>query len=212
MDFYEAVQKRHTIREFSDEPVSEAAIKRILSAGMLAPSNNLMRDWEFVILKTQEEKQTALRYVKEWADKQEEVKQSGLKGTPAQRMYAYAIPRQYTMLVQAPCLILPFFRAITDILHPSAIHSLNSFASIWCVIENIFLAATAEGYGCSMRIPVGDEGPQAAKAVGAPEGYMLPCYIGIGRAKGDAEKPEQYVIPIEDRLHYGKFSYFLPSF
>ena len=27
-------------------------------------------------------------------------------------------------------------------------------------IENLFLAATAEGYGCNLRIPLGNEGVQ----------------------------------------------------
>ena len=34
-----------------------------------------------------------------------------------------------------------------------------------------------------MRIPVGDEGKNVVDNIGAPSNYLLPCYIGIGKAK-----------------------------
>lgn len=100
-------------------------------------------------------------------------------GTIPQRMYAYAMPRQYTMLLTAPYVVIPFFKG-AGIFHAKTINGLNSFASIWCVVENILLAATAEGLACSMRIPVGEEGQQAASVLGVQEGYRMPCYIGVG--------------------------------
>ena len=82
---------------------------------------------------------------------------------------------------------------------------LNSFAAIWCVIENIFLAAAAEGLSCSMRIPVGDEWEKVAKAVGAPEGYVFPCYIGLGYPAEDAFAPAQVQPEAADAIHFGRF-------
>lgn len=85
----------------------------------------------------------------------------------------------------------------------SYVNSLNSFASVWCCIENIFLAATAEGLAYSMRIPVGNEGIKAAEAVNAPNGYMLPCYIGIGYPAENAVVVEQTERPVKNVLHFG---------
>ena len=79
---------------------------------------------------------------------------------------------------------MPFFKATPGVMKPDSVSSLNPLSSIWCVVENIFLAAAAEDLACSMRIPVGSEGPNAARAVGAPDDYMLPCYIGLGRPSG----------------------------
>ena len=88
------------------------------------------------------------------------------------------------MLYNAPYVVLPFFKSAPGVMKPDSVSSLNPLSSIWCVVENIFLAATAEGLACSMRIPVGSEGPNAARAVGAPDDYMLPCYIGPWRPSG----------------------------
>ena len=126
-------------------------------------------------------------------------------GTLQQKMYAVAMPRQYSMLFNASHLILPFFKANSGVMNPTSVSSLNPFASIWCVIENIFLAATAEGLACSLRIPVGEEGPNAAKAVGAPENYLLPCYIGLGYPADDTPAVEQIVYTAQEKMHFGRW-------
>jgi len=45
MDICEAIEKRHTIRDFTEQPVPEAVLKRILTAGLKAPSHDHARDW-----------------------------------------------------------------------------------------------------------------------------------------------------------------------
>ena len=126
-------------------------------------------------------------------------------GTPQQKMYAVAMPRQYSMLMNASCVILPFFKSNSGVLKPSCVSSLNPISSIWCVIENIFLAATAEGLACSMRIPVGEEGENVRKAVNAPENYLLPCYIGLGYPADDRPEVEQVKYNLEEKIHFGKW-------
>lgn len=69
----------------------------------------------------------------------------------------------------------------------------------------MFLAATAEGLACSMRIPVGKEGEAVAKSVNAPENYLLPCYIGLGYPAADKPEIEQVQYKAEDKIHFGKW-------
>ena len=88
--------------------------------------------------------------------------------------------------------------------YPDNISHLNGFASIWCSIENIFLSATAEGYGCNLRIPLGDEAEHARKVLGFPEEYVMPCFIGIGVPKV-TEGIKQKEIDISSRIHYDRF-------
>ena len=133
------------------------------------------------------------------------LKQTLVNGTPQQKMYSVAMPRQYSMLMNASYIILPFFKSNSGVMHPSSVSSLNPLSSIWCVIENIFLAAAAEGLACSMRIPVGEEGENVAKIIGAPENYLLPCYIGLGYASEDNIEVEQVKYSAEEKMHWGKW-------
>lgn len=204
MEFYEVVNKRHMVREWKSEDVSLETLERVITAGLKAPSNDHQRNWEFIILHSQQEKETALQFAKTWSIFQKENKDVSSLGTIPERMYAYAMPRQYTMLLTAPYVVIPLFKG-AGIFHVKTINGLNSFASIWCVVENILLAATAEGLACSMRIPVGEEGKQAASVLEVPEKYIIPCYIGIGYPAENAHIVEQIEKSVKDTLHFGKW-------
>ena len=56
MDIYEAIEKRRTVRDFEDKSIDPKIIKKILSAGLKAPTNNHLREWEFVIVNDKKEK------------------------------------------------------------------------------------------------------------------------------------------------------------
>lgn len=64
MEFYEAVEKRRTVREFWDKEIDFAVIKKILEAGNKAPTWHHNRNWSFIILKTDEEKEYVFEYAK----------------------------------------------------------------------------------------------------------------------------------------------------
>ena len=206
MDLYEAIYNRRIVRDFKDKSVSDETLKRIIDAGLQAPTHDHLRNWEFIILKEKEDKERALQFVKQGIEPTLEIlKQTLVNGTPQQKMYAAAMPRQYSMLMNASHIILPFFKSNSGVMNPSSVSALNPLSSIWCVIENIFLAATAEGLACSMRIPVGEEGENVAKIVGALENYLLPCYIGLGYASEDNIEVEQIKYSAEEKMHYGKW-------
>ena len=50
MDVYEAIRARRTIRDFEDRQVRMGIIERVIDAGLKAPTNNHLRQWEFVIV------------------------------------------------------------------------------------------------------------------------------------------------------------------
>ena len=54
MDFYEAVYRRRTIRDFAEKDVPADTVNRILQAGLKAPTNNHLREWEFVVLRSRQ--------------------------------------------------------------------------------------------------------------------------------------------------------------
>ncbi len=205
MELYDAICNRRVVRDFKDIPVSDDVLERIINAGLHAPTHDHLRNWEFVILRDKKDKENVLQFVKQGIEPTLEIlKKTLTDGTLQQKMYAVAMPRQYSMLFNASHLILPFFKSNSGVMNPTSVSSLNPFASIWCVIENIFLAATAEGLACSLRIPVGEEGPNAAKAVGAPENYLLPCYIGLGYPADDTPAVEQIVYTAKEKMHFGR--------
>lgn len=109
------------------------------------------------------------------------------------------------MLLDASVVVIPLLKQKTDILHPDNISHLNGFASIWCSIENIFLAATAEGYACTLCVPLGNEGEWARDVLGYPKDYFMPCFIRIGKPKTGANVVKQKVIEVRERIYWDKW-------
>ena len=60
MEFYDAVKKRRTVREFLDRPVPEAAVRRALAAGLRAPCNAHLKSWQFILLRDLEKRDKAV--------------------------------------------------------------------------------------------------------------------------------------------------------
>ncbi len=128
---------------------------------------------------------------------------------PMQVMCKLAFPRQHQMLKEAPCILLPLFKNNGALFHAKEVFGMMDFASIWCVIENIFLAATNEGLACTMHMPHGNEQEEIMSSIHCPQGYILPCVIGIGYAADDAEYPPQVNFDFESGIHWNKWRCFV---
>ena len=206
MDFYEVSEKRRTYRDFSDREVSDEILKRVIGAAFKAPTNDHLRQLEFVVVRGRENIAKVIApLAKNMAAFKElvaEVDESDDKDKMA--MFADALPKQQRMLMQSGLLVIPFFRQLTwPLLKPVEQSSLNYFASAWCALENMLLAATAEGLGTVFHIPVSDEAEKIKQIVNAPEGYEFTCLLTMGYPAENAFLPRQKVIDVENRIHTG---------
>lgn len=156
---------------------------------------------------TDEEKNRVLSEAKKTADKFDAKRYFNMPRpyeiTLGQKMYGYAVPRQYTMLKNAPYVIIPLFKFKE--LNGGKISSLNPFATIWCVIENILLATAAEGLSCSVRVPLGKEHDVVKSNLKVPPTYTIPAFIGIGYADPNEPQPEQYRPDIDKQIRFGRW-------
>lgn len=207
MEFYDVIDKRRTRREFLKKEVDFEIIRRILEAGNKAPTWDHNRNWRYIILRTEEEKEYAFEEAKKIAGKFNAERYLTMPRaypiTLGQKMYGYAMPKQFSMLKDAPCVIIPLFKAKE--LNGEYVSKLNPFATIWCVIENIFLAAAAEGLSCSMRIPLNKEHNIVKAKLKVPPTYMIPAFIGIGYPDPAEPQLEQYKPDLDKQIRFGRW-------
>ncbi len=208
MEFYEAIEKRRTIRDFENTVIPQDVLERIIGAALKAPTNDHMRDWHYIIVRDKSIVMKLLDIIPKGIsdeDMNQLLVDWNLSDTVQQEAYRNAVPKQHRMLLDASVIVIPLLKQKTDILHPDNISHLNGFASIWCSIENLFLAATAEGYGCTLRVPLGNEGKWTKEVLCYPEDYFMPCFIGIGKPKADAEQIKQKEISVQERMHVDRW-------
>ena len=205
MDFYQVLEKRRTIRDFSNKEVTDEVLVKVLSAAFKAPTNDHLRQFEFIVVRGQE---NITRLIAPVAENTKNIQQTGLEATASimdkdeHAMFTDALPKQQRMLIQSNCLILPFFKQKDyPLCKPADQSSLNYFASAWAAVENILLAPTAEVRGCAFRIPIGNEPEYVKHLVNAPVGYEFTCFLAIGYAAENAHICKQKDIRVEERIH-----------
>lgn len=204
MEVYEAIATRKTIRDFSPHIVESEIIKKIINAGMQAPTNNHMRSWHFVLMQDMDLRKALLDQVIKPISKKGAIaiiNRWGMTNDSQRKMYIDGIPKQYSMLFNAGVLILPCFSQPADLLKPKDLSALNPFASIWCCIENILVAAAAEGIFGVTRIPFDNELETIKRFINLPEEYEVPCYLALGYPAETATRTGQVEINLDERIH-----------
>ncbi len=202
MDIYEAIATRRTVRDFEDRPVPFATLRKILDAGLKAPSNDHMRRWHFIVVDDLGTRQALVRAVTpaSAADAEAIIDEWGLVDTLQREMYLDGIPKQVKMILTAGALVIPCFYQPWPLLEPKSLSSLNGFASMWCCIENILLAAAAEGVFGVTRIPFAKEIETLREVLGIPEDYYAPCYLALGYPKPGAKHIQQHAVDVGQRI------------
>jgi len=204
MDVFEAISRRMTIRDFRDEPVPMDIVKKLIDAGMKAPSHDHMRRWEFVVVQDRIVRKKIVECIFEPVTVEgaaEIVDGWGMTDKLQREMYIDAIPKQLSMMLDAGCLIVPCYESNTPLLEPKTLSSLNPFASIWCCVENILVMAASLGIFGVTRIPMEDERAKVKELMGIPERYEFPCFIALGYPREGAARSRQIEIKTEDRIH-----------
>jgi nitroreductase len=57
MELKEAIKKRRSVRDYTDAPVPEDKLLRVLDAGRLAPSGGNRQAWKFVVVRDSQKRQ-----------------------------------------------------------------------------------------------------------------------------------------------------------
>jgi len=204
MEFYEVVSKRRTIRAFQSRPVEDDKVKRVLEAGLKAPSNAHLKYWEFILLRDREIRKNAVVDNLKARDlkSREEIEKflASFEDETLKRVYRKSLPLQLTMMLEAPELLIVCYK-MKPLLACKRLFDLNPLASSWMCVENIVLALAAEGlFGCTYT-PYNSTGLKTH--LGVPEGYEIAAVIPFGYP---AEIPEpRHGETLGARLHIDRW-------
>ena len=199
MEFYEVINTRRSIRQFEDKEIPKEMLERILGAGLKAPSSNHQRRWELVTLTDKTIIHDLAQIVRPYPCRITEPK------TPQQEMFKIAYPRQRSMIEECACVVLPFFKQKYPMTEDKNGYGLMDYGATWALVENMLLAATAEGLGSVVHIPVKKEPEQIKVFLKIPDGWYLPTLVILGYAGPNAEVPSQVKATVENKVHWNKW-------
>ena len=182
MDIYEAIEKRRTVRIFK-KGATEEQLKKILLAGSKAPSAGNRQSWEFIAIddpKTIDQLgeikyQLNRKFSPGAGETQKEVEARALN---QKKWFQYAS-------VVAVCT------------------RSGDAGTGWLAVENMSLAATAEGLGSNIITYWDEAKKEVEKILGLPEDYELTCVLKVGVPEGEVTIPKKR--PEFSWLHKNKF-------
>ena len=150
---YTLIRDRRSIRRYQDRPVENEIIERLLIAATWGPSAHNRQPWRFAVTTSPDTKQTL-------AFAMGRRLRADLTADHAPpEVIEKDVARSFDRITKAPVLILACL-SMTDMDHPSdprliAFERIMATQSVAIAIQNLFLAAHAEGLGaCWMCAPL----------------------------------------------------------
>jgi len=182
MDVYEAIEKRRTIRVFQ-KGATEEQLRRIILAGSKAPSGGNRQPWEFIVIDD-------AKSIDQLADLKYQLNRKlplG-QGEEQKAVEDRALNQQKW-----------FQNASVVAVCTTSGQSVNG----WLAVENMSLAAVAEGLGSNIISYWDVEKKEAERIIGLPEGYEITCLLKFGVPKEEVTPPKRR--PEFSWLHKNKF-------
>mgnify|MGYP001169076953 FL=1 len=131
----EAIRKRRTIREFTDEEVHESLIAKIIDAAIWAPNHRNTEPWRFIVLnKNGEMRKKVAKIVHDWA-------YENIKNPSSERRSAGAHDAQQEILDS------PAFIYVYSVQGRDEEMTRENYSATSCAIQNLMLAAHSLGLG-----------------------------------------------------------------
>ncbi len=190
---YRAIRERRDVRSgFLAEPLADDVLLRLLEAAHNAPSVGLMQPWRFIVVR---DRQVRSRVRDIFAQAQQVAAESyeGERGELYRGLKLEGI-------LEAPQNVCIACDPVSERGHRLGRHSMPETAiySAVCAVQNLWLAARAEGIGVGW-VSILD--PEALKRLlGIPPQMVLVAYLCLGYVDQFQPKPELERVGWEQRV------------
>ncbi len=191
MDLYEAIYTRRDVRRFLSTPVPQDALDRILNAAHHAGSVGFMQPWNFIVIRNAEIR----GQVKAIFEVENRLAAENYTG---ERRVLYDSLKLEGIL-EAPinlCVTCDRSRG-GKVLGRNSIFDTDLFSTC-CAVQNLWLAARAEGIGVGWVSIVDDQ--KLSAIMGLPADVVPVAYLCMGYPEKFLEEPELQTAGWEKRL------------
>lgn len=205
---FEAIYSTRSMRRLKPDPIPDETLKKIIEAGVHAPSGSNFQNWAFVLVQEPEDK----RFIRDhYLGTYQKLARLG--SIPAMDDLPPARQRMFTSAVhlaehmhEAPVILLACagtdFPTYADADNPRSITA-TLHASIYPAIQNILLACRALGVGATLTTVHYFFEVELKQRLAIPEDIEIAGLIPLGFPEGRFGPTSR--APVEEVIHWGKW-------
>lgn len=206
MELFEAIRTLRAVREYTDEPVSNEALRTILELAVCAPSGGNRQPWEFVVVRDPATRRTIrdyyVRVFQGYRQRVLEQAAAGNEGARAQvaRWERSGAPDRFAENLHA----IPVFLLVgLDRQRVAGTDDAAAYASIYPAVQNVLLAAHGLGLGAVLTTLHLPHEKEIKALLGAPEHVQIVALVTIGHPARKYGPPRR--VPAPDRTHWDRW-------
>jgi nitroreductase len=209
MDFFEVATSAPTVRRFSDRPLEQHDLEKILATANMAPSGSNAQPWEFVVIREPAMRAEIQRLYREsWEPYKETSIIRGRQELSGRAKKALSLGDEFAAsLAIVPAQVIVFLDRPKMRVERGSADDLTNFGatygSIFPAIELMMLAARALGIGSAMTTMLSPREAETKALLGAPEQYQLIALIPLGYPADGFKRP--FRKPIWPRIRDGRW-------
>ena len=189
-DFFEVVGRQRAHRRFTDDPVDDGTVERLLWAATQAPSAENTQPWEFIVVRD-----AAARA--QLADLARRAWEGGGRDYSRPRLDAAVFEDVEQANVGGGLATAPVWIVVAA--DTGAVHESTVGSSIFPAVQNLLLAATAEGLGSALTTISLTFVDEVRELLGLPGHVRAMAAVPIGHPARRLGPPRRE--PVSTRAH-----------
>ena len=192
VDIYDVMRTTFAAREYTDDPLPDDVLERILDNARFSPSGGNRQGARVIVIRDRATRQAlaelsmtgARRYAAQLANGESPWNPLHEPGPTAEEIAATDVPAQFTAplvnaaVLLAVCVNLEVVAAMDQ--HLDRIGVISG-GSVYPLIWNILLAARNEGFGGTISTMAVAEEPRVRELLGFPDTYALAALLALGK-------------------------------
>jgi nitroreductase len=192
VDIYDVMRTTFAAREYTDDPLPDDVLERILDNARFAPSGGNRQGAHVVVIRERATREAlaelsltgARRYTAQMANGESPWNPLHEPGPTPEQIAAITVPAQFTSPFTNAAVVLAVWVNLEVVAamdqHLDRIGVISG-GSVYPLIWNILLAARNEGFGGTVSTMAVAEEPRVRELLGAPETYALAALLPLGK-------------------------------
>jgi nitroreductase len=192
MELYDVMRTTFAVREFTDDPLPDPVLYRILDNARFAPSGGNRQGTHVTVVRDATVRQRlgelnvtgARRYFAQLAANEKPWNPIAPTSVPAQTIADTAVPDEFTAPFRRASVVLVI---TVDLAYVAAMDQdldrigVVSGASVYPLVWNILLSARNEGYGGTLTTMAVPEETQIRDLLGIPDTHAVAALVPLGK-------------------------------